>query len=82
MFSCWRGNELAFVKNKKSVLEWPMKYNEYERTQSDLKAETVALTYKRYHKISTSPNLMLSGFMIIQNVCSNTSTCLLLCCLP
>lgn len=53
MFSCWQGNELAFVKNKKSILEWHTKYSEYELTRSDLKAETVACTYKRYHKIST-----------------------------
>lgn len=55
MFSCWQRKELAFVKNKKSVLQWHIKYNEHKFTQSDLQAETVAWAYKRYHKISTYP---------------------------
>lgn len=29
-FFCWQSNELAFVKNKKSLLQWHMKCNEYE----------------------------------------------------
>lgn len=49
MFSWWKSNELAFVKYKESILEWHIKDNEYE-----LKADTVAWTYKRYHKNSTT----------------------------
>lgn len=32
-----------------------MKCNEYELTQSDLQAETLAWAYKKYHKICTHP---------------------------
>lgn len=62
MFSCWQGKELAFVKNKKSSLEWRIKYNEYELTQSGLNTETVVWTYKRRRKISASPKPYAFGF--------------------